>query len=99
MHQAYCNCLASDVMADTCARSIRGEWAGIVGIVRLKKIEQGRGPAPKTRMDISEIFVFSSETAAALRRLILPRLGPRGRRRRRLLSASTSRISTISDPV
>src|SRR4051794_5269516 len=93
IHQPYCHGLASGVIANTPAQAIRG--CENRGWLAPKKNEQGQGPAPETYMDEAK-FLFSSETAAALRRLILPRLGPRGRRRWRLLSASTSRDSTLA---
>src|SRR5262245_20553262 len=75
----------------------RHTWSG------LKKIEQGRGPAPKNAnplnltLSLRLEFLLSVETAAALRRLVLPRLGPRGHRRCKIASPLDPATSTLAD--
>src|SRR5262245_9198462 len=65
---------------------------------RPQKIEQGRGPAPKNANPLNVTlslrleFLLLIETAAALRRLVLPRLGPRGHRRGRSPRPLTSQL-------
>ena len=52
---------------------------GTVPIARLKKTSRAAALLPR-RTWMKRNFCVSSETAAALRRLVLPRLGPVGQR-------------------